>query len=613
MGTAAAEHQSFESFYKDVRGRLLLQTWALTGDLSAAQKAVRDALVIAWHHWRKVRRLDPDTHEREEWVRPLAWARAQRRHSVPHLHRDKNLPEDVRATLTALGKLPITQRKVLLLAHLSSVSLEQLAREVGITQPRAERELQAATAAFSTARDIPAGSILSVFEPMAQVAAAQRWPRSTILTRAGSARRRTHALAGAAASVAVLLGSGFFVSHQADSSPTLTALSLHGSPDATTTPAGETAYPLAALNLLSSDDVSTYLGGQWTTTITSDNKRGTGLVLPCQRVRYADPKAQAALVRTWTGRRGLTAGQSAEASSSTTAAHAAYARALQWYAGCDEPRVQLMDTRSVKGIGDEATVIGLRDWSAPDRSLAVGVARSGALVTSVVTTLTGTPRAAMPHATQLLGAALQHVCTLPDHGLCTDNSPRATDVPALPIGKYPALLDAVDLPPVTGVAKPWVGTVPAAARTNLAATRCDQTSFAGKGVSDDLTRTFVIPTADHLDPAFGLTETVGRLGSAKTAAGFVSTIRAKLASCGKRELGSHVTQLSSHAGKDREVTVWRVVVETTKTSRVTYLMAVARQGSGVAQIGFVPSHSVRMEPSWFTWLADRAADRLTHL
>ena len=50
--------EGFEAFYKDVRGRLLLQSYALTGDLLAAQRAVRDAMVVAWHHWRKVSRLE---------------------------------------------------------------------------------------------------------------------------------------------------------------------------------------------------------------------------------------------------------------------------------------------------------------------------------------------------------------------------------------------------------------------------------------------------------------------------------------------------------------------------------------------------------------------------
>ena len=44
----------FDQFYKDVRARLLVLTYCLTGDLPASRSAVRDAFVVTWHHWRKV-------------------------------------------------------------------------------------------------------------------------------------------------------------------------------------------------------------------------------------------------------------------------------------------------------------------------------------------------------------------------------------------------------------------------------------------------------------------------------------------------------------------------------------------------------------------------------
>ena len=91
----------FDAFYKDARSRLLLQAYALTGDLPASRSAVRDAFIVAWHHWRKVSRLD----DPESSVRPHAWAHAQRRHTARVWHRDKSLDPDVRATLDALGKL----------------------------------------------------------------------------------------------------------------------------------------------------------------------------------------------------------------------------------------------------------------------------------------------------------------------------------------------------------------------------------------------------------------------------------------------------------------------------------------------------------------------------
>ena len=76
---------SFDSFYRATRRQLLHQAFALTGDLPAAQSAVRDAYVGAWQHWRKVSRLgDP-----LDWVRPRAWQLAQRRHTARIWHRNK--------------------------------------------------------------------------------------------------------------------------------------------------------------------------------------------------------------------------------------------------------------------------------------------------------------------------------------------------------------------------------------------------------------------------------------------------------------------------------------------------------------------------------------------
>ena len=127
----------FDTFYKDARERLLLQTYALTGDLAASRAAVRDSFIVAWHHWRKVSALD----DPEESVRPQAWRHAQRRHTARLWHRDKDIDPEVKATLDALAKLTITQRRALLLTQLATVTMPQMAREIGLPLDDAEREL----------------------------------------------------------------------------------------------------------------------------------------------------------------------------------------------------------------------------------------------------------------------------------------------------------------------------------------------------------------------------------------------------------------------------------------------------------------------------------------
>ena len=600
--TPKPDPQAFETFYKDVRARLLLQTWALTGDLGAAQKGVRDALVIAWHHWAKVSRLD----DPESWVRPQAWLHAQRRHTARPFHRDRGTDTEIRATLQALGKLHLLPRKVLLLAHLTTLPLDQLARELGVSQARAEKDLQSATAAFSLERGVPTTEILLLFAPMSDELERTRWPRTTILTRAGSNRRRVHTALGATAAVAAFVGSGLVAHADGGTHPRLQTLTLRA-PD-TSRPAA--SYSLPASRLLSDAEVGGQLKGTWKTELTSDNSTGDGLVLPCQQARFADKEAIATLARTFTGPRSLTSGQTVEVSASAARAESAYTSALQWYAGCTDARAQLISTQQVTGAGDRADLVVLQDWTTPAHRIVVGVARTGSLTTTVATSSAGSGSVSTKPALQLLGQAVQHLCTLKGHGACA-GTPSATTIPPLPTGTHPELLSAVDLPPVTGVDQPWVGTDPAPATSNVAATRCDKAVFHTAGVHGDLTRTFVIPTATGLAPQFGLTETVGAFATPKAAKSFIADIRTKLSGCPQKDLGSKVDQIEQDATPD--MTVWRVTVSLSDKSSVLYLMAIIRQGNAVAQIGFVPSGASTISDPDFVALAHRAADRLTQL
>ena len=87
--------ERYDSFYRSTRRDVLLQTFALTGDLRAAQGAVRDAYVAAWQHWRKVSRLENPL----DWVRPRAWQLAQRRHTARIWHRNKGMRDDHKRVL----------------------------------------------------------------------------------------------------------------------------------------------------------------------------------------------------------------------------------------------------------------------------------------------------------------------------------------------------------------------------------------------------------------------------------------------------------------------------------------------------------------------------------
>ena len=612
--------EGFETFYKDVRGRLLLQTYALTGDLVASQRAVRDALVVAWHHWRKVSRLE----QPEDYVRPLAWTRAQRRSTARWWARQKDIDADSRATLDALGKLPTVQRKVLLLTHLTALPIDDMAREVGINRATAERELQTGTAQFAVHREVPSTAIRVSLEALGPALESVRWPRPSIIMRAGAARRRAHTAVGVVTAVAAVLVSGSLVTDASGAHPALASKGIldgvtGGPQQKKEPPPPPEPDPLTPDALLGVAQVSAAIPATWTQGTTSTNTAGDGLVFTCQGGRYADMHGIGALVRTFTGTTAkagpLTAGQSAEASADPDAAEHTYKTMLGWYAACASPRVQLLSTHRVLGVGDEATLMVLRDWADPVTTQVVGVARTGTLTTTVVNTLTGMTdpdkEPDLQPSAALLANAVTGLCTLPGAGGCSA-TPKLKDASPVPAGKHPSLLVEADLPPVPTIDQPWVGTEPARAKQNVAATRCDQTEFTGPDFTNALTRTFVIPTATQLPPEFGLSETVGALPR-KEAHAFVSGIRDKLNKCPDDDLGTTVDPLVSDESGRRDLYVWRLTVEVSKERSVRFLMAAIREGNAVAQLTFVPSDDVSIGADAFRSLARRAQERLGQL
>ncbi|ABL83086.1 MULTISPECIES: hypothetical protein [unclassified Nocardioides] len=597
----------FDEFYKDVRTRLLLLTYCLTGDLGSSRAAVRDAFVVGSHHWRKVTRLE----DPEAWVRVRACAHAQRRHTAKLWHREKGLDPEVKATLDALGKLSLGQRKVLLLTELTTASLAEIAREVGLPRLEAERELQTAMSRLSVLREVPTTSIRTLFDPIRAHVDDGRWPRATIIRRAGAARRRTHTVIGVAATVAALVVTGTLVTDATGVRPTLAGERMEApqdhKPSSSPTP---DPVDVPEDTLLTAEQVGAQVPGSgWTVTRTDDNSGGDGLVMPCQASRYADPRGTAALVRVFgsAGKGSAETVQATQASPSAKAAGRGYRTALSWFAGCASERAQLLETREVAGVGDEAMLVVLRTWDAPASTVVAGVARTGQLTTTVVSR---SPVGRAPELTKsaaLLGSAVTELCGRTGAGTCSSR-PRLRTVPPVPVATVPAMLAEVDLPPVGEVRRPWVGTEPRQARDNAAATGCDRADFSTKAMSNNVTRTFLVPGA-KLRAEFGLTETIGSLPEPK-AAGFVDDVRDRLASCSKKQMGTQVDRIRQLEGKHRDLTVWRVTTEISDQRSVSYLMGIVRDRTSVAQVGFVPDPAGGMSADDFVALVERALARL---
>ena len=611
---------AFDDFYKSTRTRLLQQTFALTGDLPASRGAVRDAFVAAWHHWRKVSRLE----DPEAWVRPLAWRHAQRRHSARIFHRDRKLDPQIRATLDALAKLPFVQRKVLLLTHLTHMSMPDIAREVGLTLHDAEARLQSATSQFSMAREVPTTGIRPLFEPLRGHVDDARWPRVTIVRRAGTARRRTHTAVGALAVVGAVVLGGAVVTDAQGVRPSLESARSAGvaavrlgtaKPGTGDDPGASTAAAPVALDdkdLVAVDQIGERLPGMWREVGTEAD---SGIVMPCQSTRFADPSGTASAVRQFKTparkgqpRRSLV--QSIEVSATAAAARTSYQTMLGWFGGCSDPRMQLISTYAVGRVGDDAMVMVLRSWKRPETTVVAGVARTGQASTVTVTRTRGTARPDLTAAAQLLGDAVNSLCVLPEAGTCS-GVPDVVPSGPVPAGEVPAMLSAVDLPPVTGIDRPWVGTEARVANTNLAASRCDSTSFQVQKMRRSMTRSFVIPEA-RLSDLFGLTETVGYLPGPR-ARSFVDGVRAKLRYCADNQLCTDVVRVADMSSTKQDLTVWHVKVEISDNQTVTYLMGILRDHGSIAQVGFVPDGKVQMAPGAFIALVHRALDRLPAL
>jgi RNA polymerase sigma factor (sigma-70 family) len=117
----------FESNYQ----RLVAQLYAITLDAGQAHDAVQDAYARAWRRWATVGRTpDPSA-----WVRSVAvrstirsWRSVFGRLGVgaPRADQD-NIEPRTRAMLSALRRLPATERRALVLTYLAGCSVEEIA------------------------------------------------------------------------------------------------------------------------------------------------------------------------------------------------------------------------------------------------------------------------------------------------------------------------------------------------------------------------------------------------------------------------------------------------------------------------------------------------------
>jgi DNA-directed RNA polymerase specialized sigma24 family protein len=591
--------EEFDEFYVATRRRLVLQTFALTGDLAAAQSAVRDAFVAARHHWGKVARLE----DPEDWVRPRAWSIAQRRHASRVWHKEKTVQPEVARVLEALHDLPDVERRVLILNHLSSLSLAQIGREIGQTEERTAEYLQRGTASLSTALDCSGSGIRLMLEALEPMSSAVSLPRAPMIRRSGAARRRWHLITGSVMAVLLTIAAGAFVAYD-DGGSSLPQVSA------------PPAHPVTKAMLLTADQITPISPKQtWLDTGTSDNTEGTGINSVCQATRFADPKGTGTFVRKFTasGTPDRSLVQTVEISSSIAAAKAAYKTTLGWFAGCTQARLQLLNAYMLSGLGDQAQLLRLRIPDKTLRTYVVGIVRTGSLTTSTVIETSGGHPGKLTPIINALSESVLNLCPSTPAGTCR-LSARIVPVLPPPSGETRGMLAVADLPAIGKINKPWVGTDPISASANVAATTCDKANYITSGAPKPLERTFLIPQA-NLPQRFGLVETYGGFSNTAAANAFSGAIVKRMATCAKRDLSSTVTHtvVVKKGFHGSSYALWRLTNEINSKAKVEFWMGIAQVGMYVAQVNFTPVPGNDIDEETFQALLSRARDRLFEL
>jgi DNA-directed RNA polymerase specialized sigma24 family protein len=604
--------ESFDSFYLSTRQPLLHQAFALTGDLAAAQSAVRDAYVAAWHHWRKVSARS----DAEGWVRSLSWQLAQRRHAGRLWRRYRGLSDEHQVTLEGLSKLTSAQRRALLLVQLAGVPMADAARQLGVTQPVAEQHLQSASANLASHLEVDSTSIRARLLDLEGALQDATLPRASIIRRAGRKRRQAHAFVAAAAMAAVAIGSGAFAYEPA---PTVDGdLRVVRPPVARTEVAADPPgddLPTAE-HLLDDDQIERLGPGQdWSIVDTHDNTSGSGINTICQQARFADPDGIAAIVREFeaSGQPERSAVQTVEISESLRQAEHTFDTTVEWYAGCRVSRLQILEAYRVDNIGDQATVLVLRVWEKPSTTYSVAVARTGEVTTTTVGSTVGAPHPPAWQLTQSLADSVAMLCGRSGAEDCA-KEPEFRVVPPPPSGAEPGLLSVADLPPVGDIDKPWVGTEPTDGDPNPSTTTCDKADFARAGAEQTRTRTYLIPQAS-VPARFGLSETYGVFASPDRARRFLDAVRERVASCEERDLATTVTRSQngrSHKGQT-EWSAWSLRTEISEHRAIRFRVGFVRVGPVVAQVTFAPTPRDDITNDRFQALLVRAGDRLREL
>ena len=586
----------FDELYAATWRPLLLQTFALCGDLATAREAVAHAFVDAWHHWSRASRRDPEAH-----IRTTAFARAQWRSRARAFQRAPRVSKPQRVALRLLHEVPVQARKVVILACYTDLPMSAIGQQVGETEAHTAELLEAGLAQLRTSLNLPDDQVMVRLRELESTARAAAQPVPEDLRASGDRRRRLFLAAGSVAVVVLTLVAGAFVLVRPAAQQT----------------AAPALGPAVKRSMLLGTKGLQPLGSpaRWKVEKTSDNTTGTGINSFCQTSRFADPRGLRSYVRSYRfgGSPTRKASQTIELSRTVGQARRGYATAVKWFGGCQQARVQLLSSYGVERLGDEGAILMFRATGERLHSYAVALARTGRITTWTAITTTG---ASNPDPDQLVASitgAVKRVCASRVAGSCP-SAPVLTRNAPPPTGEQEGMLAVADLPPIGTITRPWVGTKAGPSGDNPAATTCDRADFKAAGARRSLSRTFLIPGA-HTPARFGLSETWAQFTTSKQARAFVQQVRKRMDRCEDKDLGATISQRDQgrNGPKGSAWTMWRLTSEINDDKKVAYWMGIARYGPHVAQVGFVPGDTFDVKPAAFRALVVRSRDRLFEL
>lgn len=597
----------FNSFYSATSAQALQVTYAVCGDRQVAQEATVDAYRRAWRDWSKIRENNPLGYVRTEAWKLTALSRGT--HPLRRKHED----DGDTALLEALGNLSGDDRRLIALMTLGDIDLEEASHEVGLT---AEEGIENVTTALANLEQELGQSIDAIerrMHDLSVITTTLALPPAAKLRTLAKRGRRRNTVALVAAAIALIVLGGFSIT-EGDWLARSAQLPTREKIGAERTDQVLQAQKVDATNLLTVPQVKSLDPAvNWKIASTDTDADNTMPYATCPTKRFADPDPLRVFVRTYeTGKLDHErVAQAIEVSHSDAAAESAYKRLVRWYSNCEHPRVQLVDSYTVKRPFGDFQILRLRSHRFPERTFTVGLSHSGTVTSTLVHEVDSTEGPPIDDFARTLNDSVSRLCA-DSGGTCTKDvevqqaNPPVTD-------NAPAFLGIVDLPPVASVDKVWAGTDPAQSKANPASTLCDKARFTRKEGAAASSRVFLIPEAKELPRQFGVAETTAQFPSAKRAKKFVEGVEKSVEKCPKANLSASLDQRKTIKTDDIAGKVWRVGFEVDKKAKIYYRMALIRRGSDVAQVTFTSADKYDISRKEFEQLAERSGQRLIYI